>query len=101
MSYLQRGVARYLSTLTFAHQRYLLSHNPSPPLPEAAGMKAFVAPVTQPRQPENRNIGRIHCRSSIGVYLPRGRSWRALLRRQSQAVLSKFRALIYLAVAAS
>ena len=35
------------------------------------------------------------------MYLPGGRSWRALLRRQSQAVLSKFRALFLLAVAAS
>ena len=49
----------------------------------------------------NRSIRRIHCRSSSGVYLPGGRSWRALLRRQSQAVLSKFRALFLLAVAAS
>ena len=69
--------------------------------PEVATLEVSAAPVTQRRQSANRKDERIHCRSSSGVYLPRGRSWRALLRLRSQTVLPKFRALIYLAVAAS
>ena len=71
------------------------------PPPEVATLEVSVAPVTQRRQSANRKDERIHCRSSSGVYLPWGRSWRALLRLRSQTVLSKFRALFFLAVAAS